>query len=68
MTIRNTNITIEQLTLLAGIAEADKVIADKHEHRVLWYKGLVLWCNVTEVKVSSEGMGLLYAAEEKGLI
>ena len=68
MAVKNTDITIEQLMLLSGIAEIGAVIADTSDHIELWHKGLIRWTSETEVKVSSEGMALLIVAEKKGII
>ena len=68
MTIENTDITIEQIVLLSGIAEVGAVIADTSEHIELWNNGLVRWTSETEVKVSDKGMALLNAAQKKGII
>lgn len=54
------------LTLLVEVAENGRRVCDSFEMRCLWYKGLVRWCSPTEVCLTSAGLAVLYAAEEKG--
>jgi len=54
------------LALLAAIAEHGRIVCNTIEVRKLWYAGLVQWCSVTEVCLTSAGLSVLYRAEENG--
>ncbi len=56
------------LKTLAQIAEKGRIVCDSFEVRRLWYAGLVRWCSLTEVSLTSAGLAILYRAEENGEI
>lgn len=56
------------LKLLTWCAEDGLLVCCNIDVRKLWYAGLVEWCSLTEVRLTSVGLAVLYRAEENGTL
>ena len=53
-----------RLELLNWCAEDGRLVCCNADVRKLWYAGLVEWCSLTEVRLTSAGLAVLYSTEE----